>query len=74
MTLGGAIRGETLNSAIYSNEGDVNEPEWQEVFRGPVYPRLVVIKERYDRERVFWTKAAPGSEGWELVDERFCRV
>ena len=70
----GAIRGETPNSAVYINGGDVNEPAWQEAFWGAVYPKLVGIKERYDREMVFWTKATPGSEGWELVDERLCRV
>ena len=72
--IGEAIRRETPNSAVYSNEGDINEPQWQDAFWGPVYPRLVEIKEKYDRNRVFWTKATPGSEGWELVDERLCRA
>lgn len=72
--IGEAIRKETPNSAVYSNEGDINEPEWQDAFWGPVYPRLVKIKEKYDKDRVFWTKATPGSEKWELVDERLCRA
>ena len=72
--IGGAIRRETPNSAVYSNEGDINEPNWQDAFWGPVYPKLVKIKEKYDKERVFWTKATPGSETWELVDERLCKA
>lgn len=72
--IGEAIRRETPNSAVYSNEGDINEPNWQDAFWGPIYPRLVTIKEKYDKDRVFWTKATPGSESWELVDERLCKV
>lgn len=72
--IGGIIRRETPNSAVYSNEGDPNEPNWQNAFWGPVYPKLLKIKEKYDCDGVFWVKSTPGSEKWKLVNERLCKA
>ena len=84
-TVGDMIRAVTPNSAVYSNEvstatfvnaefgltaqGDINEPKWQDAFWGPIYPKLVTIKEKYDPDGVFWAKSTPGSEKWVLQDE-----
>lgn len=37
----------------YVNEGDINEPKWQETFWGSNYPRLNSIKNRYDPQGIF---------------------
>ncbi|CCA73609.1 related to FAD binding domain protein-Neosartorya fischeri [Serendipita indica DSM 11827] len=37
----------------YVNEGDINEPKWQETFWGSNYPRLKSIKNRYDPRGIF---------------------
>jgi Berberine and berberine like len=61
-------------SGAYVNEADVNEPKWQQVFWGSNYERLVDIKRRVDPGDVFWCQPCVGSEGWEVVGDRVCRV
>jgi len=57
------------------NQGDVNEPDWQDAFWGSNYKKLFDIKEKYDPGGVFWAKSTPGSEKWALEGEkRLCRV
>ncbi|GAB1319633.1 hypothetical protein MFIFM68171_09843 [Madurella fahalii] len=73
--LGGILRAVTPTSAVYSNEGDINEPNWQDAFWGPVYPRLRRIKDKYDPDDVFWSKSSTGSEGWALQNDlKLCRA
>lgn len=73
--IGAIIRRATPNSAVYSNEGDINEPNWQDAFWGnKVYPKLLKLKEKYDPDRTFWVKSTPGSEKWKLVNERLCKA
>ncbi|KAK3356456.1 FAD binding domain-containing protein [Lasiosphaeria hispida] len=73
--LGGILRAVTPKSAVYSNEGDINEPNWQDAFWGPVYPKVLKIKKRYDPNDVFWSKSSTGSEGWALQDNlKLCKV
>ncbi|KAF8577488.1 FAD-binding domain-containing protein [Ramaria rubella] len=49
----------------YSNEADVNEPDFQTTFFGPNYPRLSSIKEVYDPQELFIVGAGVGSEKWD---------
>lgn len=46
----------------YMNEGDRLECDFQQVFYGDNYPRLLQIK-KYDPVDVFWAVTAVGSEG-----------
>ncbi|KAH8882295.1 FAD binding domain-containing protein [Thozetella sp. PMI_491] len=68
--MGEALRAVSPNSAVYVNEGDVNEPNWQEAFWGSNYRTLLRTKQRWDPDGVFWAKSTPGSERWVLRDER----
>ncbi|KAK3381106.1 FAD binding domain-containing protein [Podospora didyma] len=74
--LGGILRAVTPKSAVYSNEGDINEPNWQIAFWGSVvYPKVLQIKKKYDPDDVFWSKSSTGSEGWALERNlKLCRV
>ncbi|OTB04409.1 hypothetical protein M426DRAFT_11556 [Hypoxylon sp. CI-4A] len=65
----------TPGGAAYLNEGDIHQPNWQEVFYGSNYPRLAVIKKVYDPDGVFWGPTAVGSESWEVsADGRLCEA
>jgi len=65
----------TSNPAAYLNEADVNQPNWQKVFYGTNYAKLVSIKKKYDPEDIFWGPTVVGSEVWELAaDGRLCRA
>ncbi|KAK3937721.1 FAD-binding, type 2 [Diplogelasinospora grovesii] len=68
--LGNPMRAASPDSAVYVNEGDVNEPNWQDAFWGSNYPALYKIKTKYDPNGVFWAQSTPGSERWTLKDER----
>ncbi|KAH8895310.1 FAD-binding domain-containing protein [Thozetella sp. PMI_491] len=56
----------TPGSGAYLNEGDINEPNWQDAFYGSNYPRLLALKKKYDPFSVFYAKTAVGSEDWEV--------
>jgi hypothetical protein len=59
----------------YLNEADVQEPEFQSVFYGSNYQRLLKIKKKYDPQDVLYAKTAIGSDGWsEGGNGRLCRV
>ncbi|KAK3114359.1 hypothetical protein LTR53_007396 [Teratosphaeriaceae sp. CCFEE 6253] len=51
----------TPNGSCYLNEG---EPDFQEVFYGTNYARLLRIKNKYDPHHMFWAITAVGSEWW----------
>ncbi|KAK4224033.1 6-hydroxy-D-nicotine oxidase [Podospora fimiseda] len=74
--LGDILRAVTPTSAVYSNEGDVNEPNWQEAFWGSVYPKVLAVKRKYDPNDVFWSKSSTGSEKWALQSDnlKLCKV
>lgn len=50
------------------NEGDMQDPEWQQAFYGSNYARLKEIKKKWDANGVFWAIGAVGSEEWEIMD------
>ncbi|KAL5361115.1 hypothetical protein BJX96DRAFT_185121 [Aspergillus floccosus] len=56
----------------YSNCADPNEPHFQQAFWGANYQRLVQVKRVWDRDEVFISRRAVGSEGWDV--EGLCRV
>ncbi|KAF8577474.1 FAD-binding domain-containing protein [Ramaria rubella] len=53
-------------SGAYSNEADVNEPDFQTTFFGPNFPRLSSIKNVYDPNALFIVGAGVGSEKWDV--------
>ena len=53
-------------TGAYFNECDYFQPDWQQAFWGPHYPRLKEIKERYDPDGLFFVHHGVGSEGWSL--------
>ncbi|PWY81692.1 FAD binding domain protein [Aspergillus sclerotioniger CBS 115572] len=62
------------DGGAYLNEGDFNQPDWQSVFYGVNYDRLLEIKDTYDPDQVFYGRTAVGSERWiEYEDGRLCR-
>ncbi|KAK8131820.1 FAD-binding domain-containing protein, partial [Apiospora sp. TS-2023a] len=71
----GTLRSDHVRKLLSSlNEGNPNEPEWEKVFYGENYPRLLKIKNRYDPDRVLHGRTAVGSETWvERKDGRLCR-
>lgn len=59
----------------YLNEGDMWEPNWQEVFYGENYERLLSIKDKYDPQGIFYGWTAVGSERWkQMEDLRLCKA
>lgn len=70
---GKAIRDASPNSASYVNEGDVNEPNWQDTYWGPHYPRLLRLKKKFDPLGVLYAKATPGTEEWVELDGKLCK-
>lgn len=53
---------EAFGTAAYYNEGSHLEKDWQEVFWGSNYERLLQIKEDVDPNRVFNCRQCVGSE------------
>ncbi|KAI5252056.1 FAD binding domain protein [Aureobasidium subglaciale] len=65
----------TPNGSCYLNEGDFQQPNFQEVFYGKNYQKLSEIKDKYDPHHVFYATTAVGSEYWEpQEDGRLCRA
>lgn len=60
------------DSGSYSNEADVREPNFQQTFFGPNYPRLRSIKKLYDPNSLFIVGAGVGSEEWD--SDGICRL
>ncbi|PMD39231.1 FAD binding domain-containing protein [Hyaloscypha variabilis F] len=61
------IRAATPGSGSYINEGDVQEPDWQQSFFGDNYQKLLAIKKQRDPWGLFWAPSTVGSEAWEVV-------
>jgi FAD/FMN-containing dehydrogenase len=52
------------NAGSYLAESNFFEPDWQQSFWGPNYPRLLAVKARYDPEGLFFVHHGVGSERW----------
>ena len=64
-----------VGDSAYMNEGDFREPEWQRVFYGGNYNRLLEVKKRYDPEGMLYVVTSVGSEAWEVgSDGRLCKA
>ena len=61
-----AITGEQ-DSGAYSNEANVEEPDFKTTFYGPNYQRLSSIKSTYDPEDLFIVRTGVGSERWDAA-------
>lgn len=66
--VGKAFREAGPDGATYVNEGDLNEPNWQDSYWGEKYPRLLQIRKKWDPNGILYTKATPGTEDWEVLD------
>ena len=65
----------TPGGGAYLSEGDYRQPNFQEVFYGSNYGRLLSIKNKYDPNYIFYAVTAVGSEYWSSDDEgRLCKV
>ncbi|EEQ31308.1 hypothetical protein McanMca71_004577 [Microsporum canis] len=65
----------TPGGSCYLNEGDVNEPDWQQTFYGASYEKLLGIKQKYDSSSLLWGRTAVGSEAWtETDDKHLCKA
>ncbi|KAF2747898.1 FAD binding domain-containing protein [Sporormia fimetaria CBS 119925] len=71
-----ALRDASPYGAAYVNEGNLEEPNWQEAFWGSNYPRLKELKAKWDPEGVFYARTTPGTEMWEQIESgsRLCRT
>ena len=65
----------TPNAGAYINEADFQQPDWQNVFFGSNYPKLLEVKKKYDPKGIFYNEIAVGSEGWKIQsDGKMCRA
>ncbi|KAI2780737.1 FAD binding domain-containing protein [Daldinia loculata] len=65
----------TPNGAAYLNEADFGQSDFQQVFYGSNYDKLLAIKRKYDPNDTFYGQTAVGSEYWEIrQDGRLCKV
>lgn len=65
----------TPNGAAYLNEADFGQSDFQQVFYGRNYDKLLAIKRKYDPNDTFYGQTAVGSEYWEIrQDGRLCKV
>ncbi|PSN61576.1 FAD/FMN-containing isoamyl alcohol oxidase-like protein MreA [Corynespora cassiicola Philippines] len=74
--VGKALREAGPNGAAYVNEGDLNEPNWQEAYWGSNYPKLLELRKKWDPAGVFYTQTTPGTEDWEVIDygTKLCKI
>lgn len=65
----------TPGSGIYMNEGDFQQPNFQQEFFGSNYNTLLSIKKKYDPNSLFWGNRLVGSEAWTVANNgRMCRA
>ena len=65
----------TPGGGAYLNEGDFRQSDFQQVFYGDNYARLLQVKQQYDPQDLFWAMTAVGSESWVVQpDGRLCRA
>jgi hypothetical protein len=63
----------TPGGGAYLNEGDFHQPDFEDVFYGPNYDRLLEIKDKYDPDQIFYGLTAVGSTRWTVADDgRMC--
>ena len=61
-------------SGAYMNEGNFQQPDWQQDFFGINYDTLRAIKKKYDPENLFYAVTTVGSDAWTVeADGRLCR-
>ncbi|KAI0835251.1 FAD-binding domain-containing protein [Hypoxylon sp. FL0890] len=72
---GAAMKKAGPNGCAYVNEGDPYQPDWQDHFWGPEYPKLLEIRKNWDPHGVFYAISTPGTEDWEVIEygTRLCR-
>lgn len=69
------IEAVTPNAGAYSNEGDFQQPDFQHVFWGTNYQKLLAIKKKYDPDNFFYARVTVGSEVWSVAEDgRMCRA
>ncbi|KAJ6437713.1 6-hydroxy-D-nicotine oxidase [Purpureocillium lavendulum] len=69
------IEAATPGAGAYMNEGNFQQPDFQETFFGANYGRLLRIKKQYDPEGLLFAVGGVGSEEWTVQgDGRLCRV
>ena len=69
------IEAVTPDAGAYINEADFQQKDWQQVFFGSNYEKLLAIKNKYDPKRLFYNSIAVGSERWEVLsDGRMCEA
>lgn len=67
-----SLEADSRRMGSYSNGADPNEPHFQQVFWDDAYERLSQIKRDWDKNELFISRNAVGSEGWDA--EGLCRV
>lgn len=68
-----ALEAALPGTGAYVNEGDFQQPNFQDTFWGTNYERLLDIKNRYDPTGVFYATVGVGSESWEITEDgRMC--
>lgn len=68
-----ALEDITPGGGAYLNEADFRQPDFQDVFYGQSYDRLLSIKDKYDPESLFYALTGVGSERWESqADGKLC--
>lgn len=70
------IEAVTPGAGAYLNEGDFQQPGFQDVFWGEAnYAKLLEIKKKYDPDSFFYARIAVGSETWTVADDgRMCKT
>lgn len=59
------------------NEANWQQPDWQHLFYGENYEKLLSIKDKYDPQQLFYAHTAVGSDRWFQDHEkggRLCRA
>jgi hypothetical protein len=70
-----AIEAVTPGSGAYMNEGDFQQPGFQDAFFGANYNQLLCVKKKYDPSNFFYARNAVGSENWTIANNgRMCQV
>ncbi|KAH8820658.1 hypothetical protein F5884DRAFT_57366 [Xylogone sp. PMI_703] len=65
----------TPGSGAYMNEADFRQPNFQEVFFGGNYDKLLQIKNKWDPENFFYAIDSVGSTYWSVAnDGRMCKA
>ncbi|KAJ0109699.1 hypothetical protein J7T55_014261 [Diaporthe amygdali] len=69
------IEAATPGSGAYLNEGDFQQPNFQDTFFGSKYESLLGIKKKYDPSGLLYSTKAVGSESWKVSESgQLCRA